>query len=96
MLSQVAEDFCTHVTTLRVWIRRADAAEGNRAGVTSEQGRELREVSRRIRLLEQENEVLRRAAAVTAVSSKKSWNHSARSSASPKANAPSAIGCRWA
>ncbi len=37
--------------------------DGNRPGVTRSESTELREANRRIRLLEQENEVLRRAAA---------------------------------
>ncbi len=41
----------------------ADADEGRRAGPSSEEISERRAAKRRIRLLEQENEVLRRAAA---------------------------------
>ena len=49
--------------TLHKWIRQADIDDGNRSGRTREEVTELREARRRIRLLEQENEVLRRAAA---------------------------------
>jgi len=49
--------------TLRKWIRPADIDDGNRPGKTREDSTELRELRRRNRLLEQENEVLRRAAA---------------------------------
>ena len=49
--------------TISKWIRQADVEEGVKPGVTSEESRELRELKRRNRLLEQENEVLRRAAA---------------------------------
>lgn len=62
-LRQIAADFGIHVTTLREWIRRADSDEGARTEVSSDQDRELREANRRIRTLEQEVEVLRRAAA---------------------------------
>ena len=41
----------------------ADVEDGNRPGTTREKSTELRELRRRNRLLEQENEVLRRAAA---------------------------------
>ncbi|MET9031112.1 hypothetical protein ABZW96_36785 [Nocardia sp. NPDC004168] len=44
-------------------MRQADIDEGNKPGTTSSESAELREVRRRNRLLEQENEVLRRAAA---------------------------------
>ena len=42
---------------------RADRDDGIKAGPTSTEMAELREAKKRIRLLEQENEVLRRAAA---------------------------------
>ena len=41
----------------------ADVADGARPGTTAAENAELREAKKRIRLLEQENEVLRRAAA---------------------------------
>ena len=44
-------------------MRQADVEDGNRPGKTREDSNELRELRRRNRLLEQENEVLRRAAA---------------------------------
>ena len=62
-IEQVAEDFGIHATTLANWLRRADVEDGVRPGMTDDQNAELREVKRRNRLLEQENEVLRRAAA---------------------------------
>lgn len=62
-LAQIAKDFGIHEMTLHKWIRQADIDEGNRSGCTSEEATELREARRRIRLLEQENEVLRCAAA---------------------------------
>ena len=49
--------------TLSGWIKKADVEDGLRPGVTSVESAELREAKKRIRLLEQENEVLRRAAA---------------------------------
>ncbi|WP_331751208.1 transposase (plasmid) [Streptomyces globisporus] len=62
-LEQVATDFGVHVMTLSKWMRRADIDDGVKPGVTSQENAELREARRRIKLLEQENEVLRRAAA---------------------------------
>ena len=44
------------------WVKKADLEDGNRPGVTAAEQVELREAKKRIRLLEQENEVLRRAA----------------------------------
>ncbi|MGD7707876.1 IS3 family transposase [Microlunatus sp. Y2014] len=62
-LSQVAKDFGVHFTTLYAWMRKADVADGVTPDVTANENAELREARKRIRLLEQENEVLRRAAA---------------------------------
>ena len=62
-LAQIAKDFGVHEMTLHKWIRQAAIDDGNRPGKTREDSTELRELRRRNRLLEQENEVLRRAAA---------------------------------
>lgn len=62
-LSQIASDFGIHEMTLSKWLRRADVEDGVKPGVSDEQSRENRDLKRRVRLLEQENEVLRRAAA---------------------------------
>jgi len=62
-LAQIAKDFGISEGTLSNWIKRADIEDGNRPGLTEEERRELREARKRVRLLEQENEVLRRAAA---------------------------------
>lgn len=62
-LKQIAEDFGISEATLTNWLKAADVEDGKRPGVTSDQAAELRELKRRNRLLEQENEVLRRAAA---------------------------------
>lgn len=62
-LSQIAKDFGIHFTTLYSWIEKADVEDGERPGATAVQSAELREAKRRIKTLEQEVEVLRRAAA---------------------------------
>lgn len=62
-LAQIATDFGIHEMTLNTWLRRADVEDGNQPGTTSAEAGELREARRPIRTLEQENEVLRRAAA---------------------------------
>ena len=62
-IEQIAKDFGVHPMTLQKWLRRADVDEGAKPGQTRTEAAELREVRKRIRLLEQENEVLRRAAA---------------------------------
>jgi transposase len=62
-IEQIAADLGIHPTTLSKWMRRADVDEGTKAGTSTTDSTELREARRRIKLLEQENEVLRRAAA---------------------------------
>jgi transposase len=48
------------------WLRAADVEDGKRSGITHEESAELRELRKRNQLLEQENEVPRRAAAYLA------------------------------
>jgi transposase-like protein len=62
-LKQVAADFGISESCLANWLSAADREDGVKPGLTAGELAELREAKRRIRLLEQENEVLRRAAA---------------------------------
>ena len=62
-LAQVAKDFGISESCLRNWLRRADVDDGHRSGTSSQESVEIRELRRWLRLVEQENEVLRRAAA---------------------------------
>lgn len=62
-LAQIAKDFGISDQTLTNWMKQADIEEGRRPGQTKDEAAEVRELRRRNRLLEQENEVLRRAAA---------------------------------
>jgi len=62
-LERIAADFGISASCLRAWRKAADVEDGARPGLTSDHAAELRELRRRNRLLEQENEVLRPAAA---------------------------------
>jgi transposase len=62
-LTQVAKDFGISEGTVTNWLRRADVDDAGKPGVTRVENAELRELRKRNRLLEQENEILRRAAA---------------------------------
>ena len=62
-VKQIAKDFGISESCLTNWLMKADIEDGSRRGVSSLDSSELRELRRRNRLLEQENEVLRRAAA---------------------------------
>ena len=62
-LEQIATDFGISASCLRAWLKAADVEDGAKPGLSAGQAAELSELRRRNRLLEQENEVLRRAAA---------------------------------
>ena len=62
-IEQIAKDFGVHPMTLQKWLRRADIDEGAKPGQSRTEAAEIRDLKKRNRLLEQENEVLRRAAA---------------------------------
>ncbi len=62
-LSQVAKDFGISESCLHRWLQFADIDDGVRPGVSSQESAEMRELKKRNRVLEQENEILRRAAA---------------------------------
>jgi transposase len=63
-LAQIAKDFGLSVTTLKRWIAIAERKETG--AVPAAESAEMRELKKRNRLLEQENEILRRAAAYLA------------------------------
>ena len=62
-MSQIATDFGVSESCLHRWLNLADIEDGTRAGVTAIESAELREAKKRVRVLEQEVEILRRAAA---------------------------------
>jgi transposase-like protein len=62
-IKDIATDFGISESCLQNWLTQADRDDGIRSGLTTDEQADLREAKKRIRLLEQENEVLRRAAA---------------------------------
>ncbi len=62
-LVQIARDLGISQDTLRVWVRRAAIEAGDRAGATSEEQAELHALRRRVRELEEEREILKKATA---------------------------------
>lgn len=62
-LKRIATDFGIGETSLTNWLKQADIEAVKKPGTTREEAAEVRELRRRNRLLEQENEVLRKAAA---------------------------------
>lgn len=62
-LAQVAKDFGSSRATLHNWLRKADIEDWIAPGTPDAEADEIQALKKRMRLLEQENEVLRRAAA---------------------------------
>ncbi|WP_085997851.1 IS3 family transposase [Nocardia jiangxiensis] len=62
-IEEIASDFGVHPMTVSKWMRNADVDDGVKPGMTTNESAEVRALRRRVKLLEQENEVLKRAAA---------------------------------
>ena len=62
-ISQIAKDFGISESCLHRWLHLADIEDGTRPGAAVSESAEVRELRRRNRVLEQEVEILRRAAA---------------------------------
>lgn len=62
--AQIARDLGMTSETLRLWLKQADLDEGQRSdGLTSEEQEELRRLRRENRILREEREILKNAAA---------------------------------
>ena len=62
-LRQIATDFGISESCLNNWLAKADRDDGIRSGPTTAELEENRALRRRLKLVEQENEIRRRAAA---------------------------------
>jgi len=62
-VTQLAHDLGVSDQTLRNWVKQADIDEGRREGLTTEERAEMVRLRRANRVLEMENEILKRAAA---------------------------------
>lgn len=62
-LRQLAADLGISDQTLSNWVKQADIDQGKREGLTTEERAELVQLRRRNRVLEMENEILKRASA---------------------------------
>ena len=62
-IAKIAKDLGISESCLRNWMAQADADDNGGPRLTTAEKKELAELRRRNRVLEQENEILRRAAA---------------------------------
>lgn len=62
-IADVAKSLGVSAQTLRNWNRQVDVNAGRREGLSSDDKEELTKLRRRVRVLEQEREILKKAAA---------------------------------
>jgi transposase len=64
-IESIAEKLDIHRETLRLWIRRAEADQGHRPGLMTDERARLKELEREVKELHRANEMVQALAATT-------------------------------